>query len=230
MESSPALLTTPSRLRTPVRGFTMVEMLVSLGIITVISSIVLLGQHSFNKNLVLVDTAYTVAFTLRQAQTLGLSSRKFGTVQNAGYGTHFANGATTSFILFADATPGAPGTSQGGRCPGHLATTGLEARPGNCRYDGVDETVSTFNLNQGFKITRFCGTDTGGQQRCSGSALDSLDITFMRPSTQAVLLGTRAGALVELTAAQVYVTSPDGAYERCVTVTRVGQIAVATCP
>ncbi len=79
------------------RGFTMVEMLVSLGIILIITSIVLLGQNSFNKNLVLVDTAYTVAFTLRQAQTLALSSRKVGTIQNAGYGTHFANGSMIPF-------------------------------------------------------------------------------------------------------------------------------------
>ncbi|MEK7100518.1 MAG: type II secretion system protein, partial [Patescibacteria group bacterium] len=139
------------------RGFTMVEMLVSLGIILVITSIVLLGQNSFNKNLVVIDTTYTVEFTLRQAQTLALSSRKAGAVQNAGYGVHFANGSMTSYSLFADTIPAAPGNGQGGRCPGHGASSGLESRPGNCLYDDTTEIVTTYNLNHGFKASRFCG-------------------------------------------------------------------------
>lgn len=211
------------------RGFTMVEMLVSLGIILIITSIVLLGQNSFNKNLVLVDTAYTVAFTLRQAQTLALSSRKVGTIQNAGYGTHFANGSMTSYSLFSDTVPSAPGNGQSGKCPGHTATSGLESRPGNCLYDNTTEVVSTYNLNYGFKVSRFCGVDTGGVTRCSGVYLDTLDVSFLRPSTQAIMLGTRAGALVELVSAKIYVTSPDGLEERCINVTKVGQIAVGTC-
>lgn len=208
----------------------MVEMLVSLGIILVITTIVLLSQNGFNKNLIIVDTTYTVAYTLRQAQTFGLSSRKFGTVQNAGYGAYFINGSPTSYTLFVDSLPAAPGTTQSGLCPGHTQTTGLEARPGNCLYDSASEVVTTYNLNQGFKISRFCGTDTAGTVRCSGVYLDSLHISFMRPSTQAVMLGVRAGAIVELTSASIYVTSPDGMYERCVNVSKVGQIAVGTCP
>ncbi len=43
------------------------------------------------------------------------------------------------------------------------------------------------------------------------------------------MLGTRAGALVELVSAKIYVTSPDGLEERCINVTKVGQIAVGTC-
>jgi hypothetical protein len=207
----------------------MIEMLVSLGIILVITIIVLLGENTFNKNLVLIDTSYTVAFTLRQAQSLGLSSRKSGQIQNAGYGVYFANGATTSYYLFSDIVPATPGTSQGGLCPGHAVTSGLEARPGNCLYDGVSEIVTTYNLNRGFKVSRFCAVDMGGQPRCSGEYLDSLAITFLRPSTQAVILGTRAGALVELVSAKIYVTSPDGFQERCITVTKVGQIAVGAC-
>lgn len=232
MEPTTNLLSSP-RSHTgaqPMRGFTMVEMLVSLGIILVITTIVLLSENTFNKNLVLVDTAYTVAFTLRQAQSFGLSSRKSGVTQNAGYGVHFVNNSLTSYRLFADTTPASPGSGQGGMCPGHSVSSGLEARPGNCLYDGISESVTVYNLNKGFKVSRFCGVDTGGQTRCSGGYLDSLTVSFLRPSTQAVMLGTRAGALVELVSARIHVTSPDGMQERCISVSKVGQIAVGACP
>ncbi len=210
------------------RGFTMVEMLVSLGIILIITSIVLLGQDRFNKNLVLVDTAYTVAFTLRQAQTFALSSRKFQTTQNAGYGVHFTKGSFTSYTLFADTVPSAPGNGQGGLCPGHVAQTGLESRPGNCEYNGSAELVTTYNLNHGFKVSGFCGFPKVGLQQCIIGDLDELHISFLRPNTQAVMLGERAGSLVELTSAKIYITSPDGE-NRCVNVSKVGQIAVGNC-
>lgn len=216
-------------MKTPLRGFTLVEMLVSLGIIVIITAIVLLGQSSFNKGIVLTDTAYTVAFTLREAQSLGLSSRKFGVTQNAGYGVHVANASPKSYQLFADTIPTAPGSTQGGTCAGHNVLSGAEAKPGNCIYDSIAEQVTAFTINKGFTISSFCGVDTGGTLRCSGGYLDTMDITFLRPSTEASITGTRAGAIIELVSAIIHVTSPDGTQERCVKVTKVGQIAVASC-
>ena len=209
-------------------GFTLIEMLVSLGIILIITTVVLLGQSGFNRTLVLVDTAYGMAFTLRQAQSFGLSSRLFGLVQNAGYGLHLVNGAPTSYSLFADILPVSPGDTQGGLCPGHSASVGVESKPGNCLYDSTTEQVTGYTLNRGFKISSFCGME-GAVKRCSGSYLDSLDITFLRPSTQPTILGTHAGAIVNLSSAAVHVTSPDGLQERCVNVSKVGQIAVDVC-
>lgn len=208
----------------------MVEMLVALGIILIITAIVITGQSSFNRSLVLTDTSYTVAFTLRQAQSLGLSSRKFSTTQNAGYGVHFVSGSN-SYTLFADILPVAPGSAQGGACSGHSVTSGLDAKPGNCVYDSATEKVTSYTLNKGFTISSFCGVDSGGTQRCSGSYLDSLDISFLRPNTQANIIGVRSGAVIPLTSASITLMSPDGAQTRCVSVTKVGQIAVGTtCP
>lgn len=209
-------------------GFTLVEMLVSLGIILIITTVVLLGQSGFNRTLVLVDTSYSIAFTLRQAQSFGLSSRLFGTVQNAGYGLHIANGATTAYSLFADVLPASPGNAQGGACAGHTAASGIEAKPGNCVYDGSSEQVTGYSLNRGFRISSFCGME-GAVKRCSGGYLDTLDITFLRPSTQPTILGTHAGAIVNLSSAAIHITSPDGLQERCVNISKAGQIAVDVC-
>lgn len=232
MESTSYFLTVHKK-RMRVRGFTLIEMLVSLGIIVIITAIVLLGQSNFNRSLVLVDTAYTIAFTVRQAQTLGLSSRKFGTIQNAGYGVHFASGAPTTYELFADTIPAAPGSSQGGICLGHSAQEGADTKPGNCVYDAVSERVNAYNLNKGFSIKKVCGKDGSGTSRCSGveggNYLDSLDITFLRPNTQASIIGMHAGVPIDLVSASIYVLSPDGSQERCVSITKVGQVSVGTC-
>lgn len=223
MESTTLVLTPAPR--QPSGGFTLLEMLVSLGIILVITAVVLLGQSGFNRTLVLVDTAYSIAFTLRQAQSFGLSSRVFGTTQNAGYGLHLANGVTTAYSLFIDI---GPGNTQGGLCPGHVAVSGIEAKPGNCLYDSSAEQVTGYVLNRGFRISSFCGME-GAVKRCSGEYLDSLDITFLRPSTQPTILGTHAGIPVGLSSATIQVTSPDGLQERCVQVSKVGQIGVDVC-
>lgn len=232
MEPFAALLNNATRDRAlPARGFTIIEMLVALGIVAVIMTVVLLGQTNFNRSLILTDSAYTVAFSIRQAQSLGLSSRKVGTIQNAGYGVHFVSGATKTYTLFADTNPVAPGSTQSGACPGHTVTTGLDTKPGNCIFDTTpaDATVSSYTIRQGFTISNFCGVDTTGSTRCSGSYLDSLSITFLRPSTQATIIGVRGGAIVPLTQATIYLSSPDGSQQRCVKVSTVGQIAVGAC-
>ena len=55
-------------------GFTLVEMVVVLAIITVISGVVLSDQTSFNKTLVLANTAYDIALTVRSVETFGASA------------------------------------------------------------------------------------------------------------------------------------------------------------
>lgn len=220
----------------PVRGFSLIETLIVLGIILIITTVLLLGQSGFNKTLVLMDTSYTVAFTIRQAQALGLSSKRSGSISNTGYGVHVGAAPTTSFLLFADTYPAAQGNVQGTACPGHLVGTGLEARPGNCTYDGAvappDTVNNIYTLNKGFKISNYCGIEKGtNAKRCSGTGVSALDITFMRPNTQAVLTGQSAGVPIEFTSVGIEVSMPDDSATRCVVVTRVGQVSVVdVCP
>jgi len=222
---------------TPQRGFTLVEMIVVLAIIVIITTIALLGQSSFNRAMVLTDTAYTVAFSVREAQSLGISSRAFGGTQDAGYGIHFANGTPTSYKLFADISPAAPGDTQYPLiCPGHpnVPGTNPEAKPGDCIQTLQSEVVRTYNLNNGFRIGSFCGTRTNGTSLCSG-ALDALDIIYLRPNTQSVITGVQGGTRTALTDATIRILSPDGLAERCIYVSKVGQVSVlqkgeAKCP
>lgn len=213
------------------QGFTLVEMLVVLSIIVIVTAIAINGQSSFNKSIILTDTAYTIAFSIREAQSLGLSSRLFNGTQNAGYGIHVSNGSLSTYDLFADTDPAVPGSSQGGICPGHSVSSGPDAKPGNCIYNTASEIVRTYTFNRGFKISKFSGFDQAlNRNRCSNSNLDELNIVYLRPNTQSVITGVRNGSLMSLTSATIYVQSPDGSTERCVSVSQVGQVAVGACP
>ena len=234
MESFTAyILKTLDRLsREDARGFTLVEMMVVLSIIVIITVITLVGQSSFNRSLVLTDTAYTVAFSIREAQALGISSRAFadGTT-NAGYGVRFASAPAGSYALFADVHPTKAGNIQNvSVCPGHTVGTGPEARPGDCRQTQASEIVRTYTLNNGYKVSGFCGNNTGGVEWCNGgnsSSLAAIDITYLRPNTQSVILGTRTnGAIIVLTNAVIRVSTPAGIEERCILVSKVGQVSV----
>lgn len=212
----------------PVRGFTLVEMIVVLAIIIIITTIALLGQSSFNRSMVLTDTAYTIAFSIREAQALGISSRAFAGTQDAGYGVNFANLSPTSYKLFADTHPIAPGDTQyPAICPGHpnVPSTNPEAKPGDCIQTLPSEIVRTYSLNNGFRISGFCGRQSNGVQLCNG-AIDALNIVYLRPNTQSVITGVNGNIRTALQDATIRVSSPDGSIERCIYVSKVGQVSV----
>ncbi len=225
MESSPTVKASSSP-----RGFTLVEMIVVLAIIVLITGIALSGQVDFNRSLTVTDTAYTVALSIRQAQTFGLSSRTYNGTSKAGYGAHFSITTPMSYLLFADV---AKPTEPPSYCP--VGTAGLpDAKPGNCTYDpSGSEVIQSYTFGRGFSITNICGHDTGNTLRCTtGGYLTGLDVVFLRPNTDSIVTGLRASGNIQLLDAQVTLTAPGGDGSRYVCVTQVGEVSVAstTCP
>lgn len=204
-------------------------MLVVLAIIVIVTAIALVGQNSFNRSLILTETTYSVALSIRQAQSLGLSSRSFANVQNAGYGVRFVRGTNNSYTGFVDISPAAPGSSMGGRCPGHSVTSGPEARPGNCYYNTASELFQTYMFARGLTIGRFCGRTAAGTEYCSDGSLNNLDIVFLRPNVETIITGNNAG--VAFTRATIRIDAPNNEGSRCVVVSNLGAVSVAaTCP
>lgn len=206
-------------------GFTLVEMMVSLSIIFVISAIALTSQSTFNQTILLNDTSYTVALSARQAQSLGLSSRKFGTTQNGGYGIHFTAGTPNTYTLFADVQNV---TSAPLRCPTLTVTGTPEEKAGNCLYDGVGETYQSYTLNRGFTISDFCGKTAGGMVCASTNAIQGMDIVFLRPNTVAIITGLTGspGSKIDFSCAQITVKSPTGAAVQTVRISELGEVSV----
>lgn len=187
------------------RAFSLIELLVVVGIFTIITMLVLANHSRFNSSVLLGSLAYDIALSVREAQVYGLSVRGIdagGAITNfqAGYGVHFAG--PNSYILFADTYPaGAP----------------------NKKYDTQDLIVSTYTLNTGHSLSRFCGVN-GSFQDCSDTgAIANLDIVFLRPEPDANIYSASSGPYAQ---AIITVRSSSGS-TRTITVGSTGQISVA---
>ena len=207
------------------RGFTLIEMLVVLAIIVVITAIVFSGETGFNRSFYLTNTAYDVALTFREAQTFGISSRAFGSVQNARYGIYVSNSAPSSYSLFADlgSNAGAPAA-----CP--LGTAGTPtARPGNCLYDGSSEQVQQFSLSNGFRISGFCVGSS-----CYTASADpsrTFSVVFTRPNEDATISTVSGASVTTGSTGCLTITDASGQSSRYVRITGPGQISVvSSCP
>ena len=218
------------------RGFTLIELMVVMSIIFILSMIVLTSQNSFNKTLILANTAYDVALTLRSVETQGLGSRiTSGGAENVGYGINLQSGSPSSFTLFADSYP-APSTSNCHGIPGGDAGR-PDVQPGDCAYNGLasGEFLQTYTLGNGITIRDFCaGTDgTPASWTCKvANGMASLDIIFARPNPLPFI--SRSGVYSKsYTGACITLSSPQGT-TRFVYLSSSGEISVnpssVSCP
>lgn len=91
-----------------IRGFGLVELLVSISIMTLVSAVILARHSSYNSAVLLRNQAYEVAFTIREAQNYALSAvfTDTGTGLSTDsfrerYGVHFEAGNSV-YYLFRD--------------------------------------------------------------------------------------------------------------------------------
>lgn len=83
------------------RGFGLIELLVSMSIMAIVSAVVLTKHGSFNGAVLLRNMTYEVAYTIRQAQLLAVSTTDGGTEQ-VSYGVQF-DIDEGSYFVFRDA-------------------------------------------------------------------------------------------------------------------------------
>ena len=216
-------------------GFSLIEMLVALGIIGVISTIVFVSQSSFDKTIILTNTAYDVALTIRNIETYGLGSRAVEfegtTIKNAGHGVHFASANTSSFSTFVDSSPIALLKNPPDCNPprDEDAKDAPDAHPGDCVFTvEKDILVQTFTLGNGVKIAKFCTTVDGTSWKCStdeSNPLTSLDITFVRPNADITMVTKTYKKNFEIVSACIVLTARGGT--RYITTHRSGLITVS---
>jgi len=85
-------------------GFSLIELLVTMSIVVIVTSVSLANYPSFSEKLSLKRTVQEVALSIRQAQIYGGSVKKFegATIEDfPGYGVYFSEDSSF-FSLFAD--------------------------------------------------------------------------------------------------------------------------------
>lgn len=85
----------------PKAGFTIIELLVVIGIITILSGIMLLNYQTGKEQFALQRSAFKLAQDIRRVQAMAMSAREFESNVPSGYGIRFALGVS-NYILFAD--------------------------------------------------------------------------------------------------------------------------------
>ncbi len=151
-----------------VAGFTIIELLLTLGIFTMMTSVVLVNYRSFNNNSGFTNAVEDVYLALREAQVYGSGGRTAGGTTTCGnpassfncaYGVHFVNGSG-SYNFFVDINQ-------------------------NRIFDtGTGELIQTISLGSGTTVTSLWCVRSGTSGACGTSGAS---VTFMRPSPDAFI-------------------------------------------
>lgn len=153
------------------KGFTIIELMISVGIFAMMTSLLLAKYGNFNQGILLTNLAYDVALTIRNAQSYGLNVKS--AVRNDNrfeypYGVNFTTGKT--FIFFAD----------------------VNITPDFVYDEGADINLSKTTIRTSSFIDKICvGTPT-----CTDVL--SLDIAFKRPNPDAIINGVTANSYAEI--------------------------------
>lgn len=189
-------------------GFTLVELLVSIGIFTLITSVAVMNHSRFNGSIVLTNLAYEIALSVREAQFYGITVRGASTASSdpllpvrfdSGYGIHFDTASdAASYVLFEDKEP-------------------------KDRVYNAGEAIETYRIQKGNRIGRIC---IQGSCTLPGDFASVVDVTFQRPNPDSYITANGATS-PRYGKAEVCVRSPNGTYRKVV-IESTGQISVAS--
>lgn len=200
------------------KGFTLPELIVTVLIMSVITSIVVSSQSRYSDGTLLNNSASNIALELRQAQVYGVSVKELGVGSNefsAGYGLAFSVLNSTEklgYISFADRASGSQKYIYEG---GWTCPTG-----------GSSECIAKFLLPSGYTFSQICEISNNGTEDCTPGRVD---ITFVRPETDAhILFFDALGQQMNfsgLKGAKIRMISPNGATKNVI-VYVTGQISI----
>lgn len=148
-------------------GFTLIELMVSIGIMILVMALILVNYGKFDTGIILTNLAYDIGLSVRKAQSYGISVKgvTVGSVQNfdSSYGIHFDKTKPKNYLIFVD-------TNSNG-------VYNCVSDPSNC------EKVEGFTLGGAYNIVGLY-TLSGGVKN---PITTSVDITFKRPNPDATV-------------------------------------------
>ena len=137
-----------SRIMNMNKGFTLVELLISLAIFAVMTALLVAKYGNFDSSVLLTDTAYDVALAVRTAQTYGVSVKNAGASAadfNKAYGVDFDE---SDFDASGNPTGGSPDRFT-------LFSADYDTSAKKLVTDSVAD-ISTYFFKNGAKIQSVC--------------------------------------------------------------------------
>lgn len=181
-------------------GFSLIELMVTITIVTLITGMVMAKYSSFNNVVLLKSQAYELALDIREAQIFGVSARGEGSEFREAYGIFIdTHNAPSQYILFQDDSLG-----------NELA------------YDQGEQIGQSYTIDPRFEITEICDNNNCNRTKTS--------IAFKRPDFDAhIRVANGNGSLSNTDESFVSITlAPinDGFFTQTVSVYQSGQISV----
>jgi prepilin-type N-terminal cleavage/methylation domain-containing protein len=88
------------------RGFGLIELMVSISVMLIVSSIILARNDSFNGAVLLRNQAYEIAFSAREIQLSAVSTSALQGGFRSLLGLHFSTVNDSTYRIFKDSNPG----------------------------------------------------------------------------------------------------------------------------
>jgi type II secretory pathway pseudopilin PulG len=211
------------------KAFTLVELMVSVGIFVLMTVLLIVKFGNFNQGVLLTNTAYDIALIMRTAQTFGLSVSN--AAQDSGtsefkypYGVNVstissAPGANDSVknrvILFADSNPA---TTPPGPDGAYSSAAGA-----------FDIPKQVYNLTRGAYVSSICigASESDCPEINPVNNATNVSITFKRPDPKSLICGVSTGCSGNTFSkfAKITISGSDGS-QRYITVRENGQISI----
>ncbi|MDP3763111.1 MAG: type II secretion system protein [bacterium] len=200
------------------QGFTIIELLVSIGIVAVILTVVISNQSVYTDNIALTNLADDIGLTISQTQAYGIGVKELSPGSsnfNASFGVTLSllgSGSNSAYLSFAD-------------------RNGNEVYDGDwsCPIGGVSECLRKIMISRGNYIDELCRirNNPNNPYQCN---IGRIDISFTRPSLEArIKFFNQGGNPIDddpdFIGARVSVRSPGGA-GRSILIYYTGQISV----
>jgi hypothetical protein len=173
--------------------------MVVITIMTILTAVFLLQQRQFDSSTLLRSLAYSVALSIREAQTYGTSVRSFDTgtgITFPAYGIYFDIGTPDRYLFFADVNNDGWYTN------------------------GTDGIVDEYVFQGNYSINDLCAP----VDVCAAS---EMSLTFKRPNPEACIKVADTDECSAYPDGRIQIIGPGGT-TRSVQVTTSGQISVGT--
>ncbi len=188
-------------------GFTLIEMLITMSIVTIISSVILFNYSSFNDKLALTSASQEMSLVIRKAENDAINVKEStvsaGTFSHS-YAVYFDINNPSYYYLFVD-------KDVDGRYD-----------VGNGCGSNNTECVEEIFMKNGVKITNICDSTT-----CPPTNATRLYIGFLRPSLDATIyfVDNANGYLSTVNTGKIMLVSPKG-QTSTVVIEKTGQISI----